>query len=542
MHGPVSLWRVLRYTFLMKLRGKAFVAALAVLVALAAYKTAYLVKEPGEDKECDPLTPLHATTDKPTDITLKTAPFTWVQKGGVLNDASCLDETSVTGVVAVWTEDDVRSALAYARENNKKVSVAGVKHSMGGHAFAPQAVVLDMLNFRSVVVNDDAMTMTVQSGATWHDIQKKLHPRYAVKAMQSTDIFSVGGSISVNAHGMDHQAGAVENSIRWIRVMRPSGDIVRVSRTENAELYRLVVGGYGLFGVILDAELEIVPNDIYQSGRSIIGYKDFPKFFDEEIEPDERTGLMYTHLSTAPGDSFLDEAIVYRYVRSDAEIEPSELQPLGEVSSVKLRRFVMNLSKYGGFFQTARWWTEKYIEPKIESCSVSRQQAQGMGEACLVARNEPMHDSVPYLKNSLKRETDILHEYFVPRENLTAFIDGMRDIMRANDTNLLNASIRVVLKERGYLTYAPKEAFSVVLYINQTTDEQGNRAMKKTTQELIDLAIKLDGRFFLPYQLHYTKEQLRASYPEIDAFFSLKKQYDPDELLTNTWYETYAKS
>jgi len=25
--------------------------------------------------------------------------------------------------------------------------------------------------------------------------------------MQSTDIFSVGGSISVNAHGMDHQAG-----------------------------------------------------------------------------------------------------------------------------------------------------------------------------------------------------------------------------------------------------------------------------------------------------------------------------------------------
>jgi len=31
--------------------------------------------------------------------------------------------------------------------------------------------------------------------------------------MQSTDIFSVGGSISVNAHGMDHQAGALAKSI-----------------------------------------------------------------------------------------------------------------------------------------------------------------------------------------------------------------------------------------------------------------------------------------------------------------------------------------
>ncbi len=56
--------------------------------------------------------------------------------------------------------------------------------------------------------------MTVQPGAVWHDIQNRLHPRFAVKAMQSTDIFSVGGSISVNAHGMDHQAGSVAGTIR----------------------------------------------------------------------------------------------------------------------------------------------------------------------------------------------------------------------------------------------------------------------------------------------------------------------------------------
>ena len=35
-----------------------------------------------------------------------------------------------------------------------------------------------------------ARTMTVQPGATWHDIQNVLHPRFAVRAMQSTDIFS----------------------------------------------------------------------------------------------------------------------------------------------------------------------------------------------------------------------------------------------------------------------------------------------------------------------------------------------------------------
>jgi FAD/FMN-containing dehydrogenase len=64
--------------------------------------------------------------------------------------------------------------------------------------------------------------------------------------------------------------------------------------------------------------------------------------------------------------------------------------------------------------------------------------------------------------------------------------------------------------------------------------------MRTLTQSLIDATIGAGGRFFLPYQLHYTPAQLERSYPEIGAFFRAKRRYDPDHLLTNTWYETYA--
>jgi FAD/FMN-containing dehydrogenase len=57
---------------------------------------------------------------------------------------------------------------------------------------------------------------------------------------------------------------------------------------------------------------------------------------------------------------------------------------------------------------------------------------------------------------------------------------------------------------------------------------------------LIDLTIEVGGRFFLPYQLHYTADQLRRSYPEIEAFFKAKDTYDPTHVLTNTFYEKYA--
>ena len=60
----------------------------------------------------------------------------------------------------------------------------------------------------------------------------------------------------------------------------------------------------------------------------------------------------------------------------------------------------------------------------------------------------------------------------------------MRKIMTDNKTNLLNASVRIVHQEENFLTYSPEPAFSLVLYINQTTDDEGNRRMKKATEEL----------------------------------------------------------
>ena len=458
----------------------------------------------------------------------------WLSKGGVINDASALSATPVYGVVEVSEEAHVARALAFARGNGLKVSIAAIRHSMGAHAFDDNALVLDMRRLNKIEVDPDARTMTVQPGAVWHDIQNRLHPRFAVKAMQSTDIFSVGGSISVNAHGMDHQAGSVAGTIRALRVMLADGSIVSCSRADNADLFRHVVGGYGLFGVMLEATLDITENVVYQTSREIIRSDDFPAFFAKEIEPDSKFGLFYGHLSTAPGN-FLEDMIVYRYEQV-ADDAPAGTPPLDEPSGVALKRVIMNLAKYGGFFQTLKWYSEKNLEPEFEACTVPRTVAMGEGEACLVTRNNPMHDSVPYLFNDLAEQTDILHEYFIPRGAYNAFIAEARQVLANQPLPVLNASIRVVHQEDVALTYAPEPAYSLVLYINQSADDVGSAAMRKLTRAMIDLTIRHGGRFFLPYQLHYTGAELIASYPELPAFLAMKKQIDPNELFQSTFY------
>ncbi len=183
------------------------VAIVSTLIA-AGYKVNKLSEEPLKDKNCTPIAPQNTHTEKSIVFNLNENirelenKLDWEQKGGSINDVSCLNKTPVYGIVNVRSEDDIKNAIILAKETGLKISTAGVKHSMGGQAFFKNNIVLNMTNFNNIQLNTNNGSVRVQSGATWHDIQNQIHPRFAVKSMQSTDIFTVGGSISVNAHGM----------------------------------------------------------------------------------------------------------------------------------------------------------------------------------------------------------------------------------------------------------------------------------------------------------------------------------------------------
>jgi FAD/FMN-containing dehydrogenase len=161
-------------------------------------------------------------------------------------------------------------------------------------------------------------------------------------------------------------------------------------------------------------------------------------------------------------------------------------------------------------------------------------------DTCLVSRNEEMYDDMAYLDNRL-RDTDILQEYFIPFDRMPDFVDGLRDVVQRNGANLLNVTIRTVHKDTiTALPYATQDMFGFVLYFNVKFNDEENEILKKTTTDLIDVAQKVGGTYYLPYQLFYSWEQLHKSYPGINEFFASKKKYDPIGLFTNKFYEKYG--
>ena len=185
---------------------------------------------------------------------------------GHVDDASRLNQTRVAGVIDVSSdmataERQLVELLARARREHQTISVAGKRHSMGGQTFVPDGLTVNMLPLCAMTLDADISRLHVEAGAVWADIIRHLDARgYSVAVMQSNNSFSVGGSLSVNCHGWQYGQPPIASTVESFRLMKADGEVVRCSRMENVELFSLVLGGYGLFGILLDVELRVVPN------------------------------------------------------------------------------------------------------------------------------------------------------------------------------------------------------------------------------------------------------------------------------------------
>ena len=78
-----------------------------------------------------------------------------------------------------------------------------------------------------------------------------------------------------------------------------------------------------------------------------------------------------------------------------------------------------------------------------------------------------------------------------------------------------------------------------MLLFNQKKTDKQEAEMKKLTNQLLEVTLKNEGTYYLPYRLHIDKNKMRKSYPKADKFFQLKLKYDPTELFNNKFYEHY---
>jgi len=452
-------------------------------------------------------------------------------KNIIINDTSRLESIRIKNIIRVKDEESLKKMIVECSKRKKKITIIGTQHSQGGQSIYDDAIVLDMKYYNRILnLNIDDKLITVQSGITWKKIQTHINPHnLSIKAMQSSNSFTVGGSLSANIHGRDINNSLIIGTVESFRLLISSGKIINVSRDENFELFRLVIGGYGLFGIIMDVTISLCNNSLLQKKVDIIHYTDFPEFFNVNVLNNSNAALFMAWPSIAPS-SYLSEIVITMWEKSNNQILDDKLLNLGKEKHVLRDKTIYSLSRKSNVGKELRWALQKYFYAR-------------KGSQLLLSRNNAMGPPTTpqkFLDYKSNKYTDILQEYFIPIQNFQKFLEGMYDLIKICKMNLLAITIRYIEKnEESFLSYSQNKQFSIMISSNIPLSKEGKDRSISTTRKLVNLAIQCSGLYYLTYQRFPSKSQLKKSYPMIDKFFEMKRYYDKDELFMNKFYEYY---
>jgi len=463
----------------------------------------------------------------------------------ILNDVhSQLNATAVASVERPFDLAGLRAVARRAAAEGRVVSVAGGRHAMGGQQFAKDSIHIDMTGLSRVLDLDSARgLLRIEAGACWPAIIEATHRMecpdggvWSIRQKQTgVDEVTLGGSISVNAHGRGLLMQPLGGDIETLEIVNAAGDLVTCSREENPELFSLVVGGYGLFGIIYSATLRLSPRQRVERLVELIDLDEAVKVVF--LRADE--GCLYGDFQfaidpTDPGFLWRGVFACYKPAESRADMKDggSDLSPDAWLELIKLahedkrRAFGLYADHYlatGG----RQYWSDAmqlstYI-PSYAEYLESKRADQGAPSA--------------------PRETLVIGEHYVPRDRLLDFMRRARGILAETGTEVIYGTIRAILQDTvSFLPWAKEDSACVIFNLRTAHTPEGIRRTGETFRLLIDAALDRGGSFFLTYHRHATVGQIARGYPRFREWLALKRLHDPSGLFASDWHSHYREA
>lgn len=168
-------------------------------------------------------------------------------------------QRAVARVAAPRDLEELRRTLEAARAEGFTVTLRGAGRSYGDAALPHGGVVLDLSRMNRMLAWDAAEGVaTVEPGVTieqlWRGI---LRDGWWPAVVPGTMFPTLGGCVAMNIHGKNAwRVGPLGDHVRALDLMTADGGVRTLSREQEPELFRAVIGGAGWLGVVTRIEVE----------------------------------------------------------------------------------------------------------------------------------------------------------------------------------------------------------------------------------------------------------------------------------------------
>src|SRR5215831_12793714 len=416
----------------------------------------------------------------------------------VVNDIhSQLNATRVAAVERPRSVDEVVRVVRDARNAGRAISLAGGRHAMGGQQFGEGTVHVDTSGLARIIRFDpERGHVEAEAGMQWPALIEGVlvaqrgaaRPWGIVQKQTGADRLSLGGSLAANVHGRGLTYRPFVQDVESFMLVDAAGTVRRCARTENADLFRLAIGGYGLFGVVTAITLRLAPRRKIERLVEVLDLETLGARFDERI---------------AAGFLFGD----FQFSTDEAS---------GEF----LRRgaFAAYSAYYLGTSGQLYWSDTHQLSLYVDDYHTALDRQLGARE----------------------RATEMITELYVPRPSLGAFMRDAAADARAHGVNVVYGTIRLIERDdETFLAWARQPYACIIFNLHVVHTPEGLARAAADFRRLIDRARSYGGSYYLTYHRWATREQVQGCYPQFAEFLRLKRRHDPEERFQSEWYRHY---
>jgi FAD/FMN-containing dehydrogenase len=459
------------------------------------------------------------------------------QPRSIVNDIhSQLNPTRVHRVVRPATAEDVAAFVRQARAEGKPASIAGGMHAMGGQQFGADTILLDTRGLNRVLEFDaDKGRVEVEAGIQWPELVRYLietqkgRPKQwgIIQKQTGADRLCIGGALSANIHSRGIHLKPIIDDVESFVLVDANGVPQTCSRSDNPELFRLAIGGYGLFGVITSVTFRLAPRRKLERVVEVLDVDDLIPTFQEKIADGSLYGD-FQYMSDADSPGFLRRGVFSRYrpvaddrplPQSQKELSIEDWKRLLYLAHVDKRRV---FEEYSGYYRSTSgqlYWSDTHqLSTYIDNYHAELDKRLGAPD----------------------RASEMISELYVPRKELPGWLEEVRRDCREEKVNVIFGVFRLIEKDdESFLAWAKEPYACIIFNLHVVHTPAGLEKAARDFRRLIDRAIQHGGSYYLTYHRWATRKQVETCYPRFPAFLRLKKKYDPEERFQSEWYRHY---
>jgi FAD/FMN-containing dehydrogenase len=457
----------------------------------------------------------------------------------VVNDIhSQLNNTRVSEIVIVQSADAISNTILQAIEQNQAISIAGGRHAMGCQQFGTDTVLIDTSQLNQVLNFDNKKGLIeVEAGIKWPqlidylvDTQKDVPwPQQWGIAQKQTgaDRLSIGGTLACNAHGRGLKMQPFISDVECFTLINAEGKLLKCSRQENRELFGLVSGGYGLFGVVYSVTMRLIPRKKVERIVELITVDKLMDAFEQRIQ----AGFVYGDFQFSTddkSDDFLYRGVFSCYRPVDHAMSLQETQKELSEDNWNNLYYLSHANKAEAF----RQYTTYYLSTSGQIYASDTHQ--------LSIYLDDYHHELDHRLGTGEQASEIITEIYVLRPALADFLTEVREDFRTNNVNMVYGTIRLIVQDNeSFLAWAKQSYVCIIFNINTVHTPEGIEHSAAAFRRLIDMAIKRNGSYYLTYHKYATRQQVETCYPQFVDFLRRKRLYDPQERFQSNWYRFY---